>query len=330
MGGVFDNVIRKGDLGGFGLENIGNVSKLNGTVKLAESFTPSELSGQRQRQVRDEEFEDDEEFEERQPQPEPQRKFFGDVNENSSPDFFGKIPTQKKQAPEKIPNFFPPQNKATGGIPSQTNFFGQLKKPNLKTPLIGNLKEGVDFFDSSFTRGGQKPPLKRGTGFDNFVGTINIDRLSGGEPDSAVPLRGVFADKRKGVDTHVQFSNRPVDLSQMNRGGSRVLPNPEGFDNNINVEESVEAFNEVPTTNNKKAGRPKGSLGKKKRIAKKITKTSNKVATKGKRKKKSELSRARKSLLEEQSRLNSGGAPRSSLQANRFSSEDNSFSGLFS
>lgn len=317
---VFDGVVRKGALGGFGLENLGNVSKLNGTVKLAESFTPTELTEQRQ-PVRDEEFEDeefeDEEFEERQPEP-PQPKFFGDVRENNSPEFFGKPPIPKQQAPEKIPNFFPSQNKATGGIPKEANFFGKLTKPKSKTPLIGNLKEGVDFFDNAFTRGGQKPPLKRGTGFDSFVGTIDIGRLARGKPDSAVPLRGVFADKRKGVDRHVQFSNQPVDLAQMNRR-SGVLPNPVGFDEQA----SIEAFEEQIVTENgqvkRKAGRPKGSLGKKKRQAKKITK----------KKKKSELSKARRSLLEEQARLNDGGAPRNALQAKSFSSSDNSFSGLF-
>lgn len=336
MGSVFDGVVRKGELGGFGLENLGNVSKLNGTVKLAESFTPTELSGQRRQPVDEEfeeEFDDDEEFEERQPEPQ-QPKFFGDVRENSSPDFFGKVPVAQKQAPEKIPDFFPQnQNKATSGIPKEANFFGKIPKPKSNTPLIGNLKEGVQFFDNAFTRDGQKPPIKKGTGFDKFVGTIDVGRLSRGKPDSAVPLRGVFADKRKGVDRHVQFSNRPVDLAQMNRNVG-VLPNPVGFDE----EASIEAFEQQIVTENKngngkikrKAGRPKGSLGKKKRIAKKITKTSKKVATKGKRKKKSELSKARRSLLEEQSRLNDGGAPRSALQANRFSSEDNSFSGLFS
>jgi hypothetical protein len=282
---VFDGVVRKGALGGFGLENLGNVSKLNGTVKLAESFTPIELTGQRQQpsedEFDDEEFEDEEDFEERQPEP-AQPKFFGDINENNSNNFFGKIPVQQ-QKPEKIPNFFEDDknNKITRGIPKEANFFGKIPKPKTKTPLIGNLKEGVDFFDNAFTRGGQKKPLKRGTGFDNFVGTIDVERLARGKPNSAVPLRGVFADKKRGV------------------------PNPVGFDEQA----SVEAFEQQIVTENgngkRKAGRPKGSLGKKKRQAKKLDK----------KKKKSELSKARKSLLVEQSRLNDGGAPRNALQA---------------
>ena len=319
---VFDGVVRKGALGGFGLENLGNVSKLNGTVKLAESFTPVELTGQRQQpsedEFDDEEFEDEEDFEERQPEP-AQPKFFGDINENNSNNFFGKIPVQQ-QKPEKIPNFFEDDknNKITRGIPKEANFFGKIPKPKTKTPLIGNLKEGVDFFDNAFTRGGQKKPLKRGTGFDNFVGTIDVERLARGKPNSAVPLRGVFADKKRGVDRHVEFSNAPVDLAQMNRNVG-VLPNPVGFDEQA----SVEAFEQQIVTENgngkRKAGRPKGSLGKKKRQAKKLDK----------KKKKSELSKARKSLLVEQSRLNDGGAPRNALQATSFSSSDNSFRGLF-
>lgn len=318
---VFDGVVRKGALGGFGLENLGNVSKLNGTVKLAESFTPVELTEQRQ-QPRDEEFDDefeddefeDEEFEERRPEPAPQPKFFGDVNENNTNNFFGKIPVQQ-QKPEKIPNFFEnnKQNKITRGIPKEVEFFGKIPKPKTKTPLIGNLKEGVDFFDNAFTRKGQKKPLRRATGFDNFVGTIDIERLARGKPDSAVPLRGVFA--KRNVN---QFSGRPVDLREMNRqADTSIFSTGEGFDN-IDVNESITSFEETPETK-RKAGRPKGSLGKKKRQAKKLDK----------KKKKSELSKARKSLLLEKARLSDGGAPRNALQARSFNEADNSFRGLF-
>jgi len=339
MGSVFDGLIRKGALGGFGLENIGNVSKLNGTVKLADSFTPRELLPRRPDEEYDEEYDEREipyRYRPREPVSQPVEqppKFFGDVKDNNMPDFFGKITTvkTKKKTKEKVPDFFPP-NPVTRGIPKEVNFFNDLPKPNTKKPLISSLNEGVTSFDSSF---GNQNALKRGTGFDNFVGDINIDRLSRGEPDSAVPLTGVFADKRKGVDTHVIFPQDSPNLSAYNK--TRALPNPEGFENGLT---------QAPTSGKRKAGRPFGSLGKKKRKIKKLEeiRTNKKltpdkgvvaslkdisIAKPRKKKKLTELTKARLSLLEEQSRLNEGGAPRNALQAKYYSSEDNSFRSLF-
>ena len=340
MGNVFKNVVREGDLGGFGLENIGNVSKLNGTVRLAESFTPSDMINSTRQRESEQGFDDEDQLDEEQIRdqarqfreqtrknnnPEPP-KFFGDEANKGTPQFFGEI----KQSSKGIPN---PNEVSFFGQPSKVpEFFGNVKNIR-KKPLIGQLNDGVDAFDKSFTYGNAKPPLKRGTGFDNFVGDIDVNALANLEPDSAVPKSGVFADKRKGVDTHRNFiENQSGDLGGFTQQRS-VLPTGSGFgNNNIDINDSVQSFNEIPS--GRKAGRPVGSVGKKKRQARKLAKAKSTtivkpVTVKPKKKKRNELSKARLSLLEEQARLNDGGAPRNALQARSFNTNDNSFRGLF-
>lgn len=290
---VFEGLVKKGELGGFGLEKMGDIAKPNGKVNLAQEFTPTELRPQK---VEIEIDEDGEEVEvvRSQPTQEQPMNFFGEGGQEKTPEFFGSVLPQGK-------------TNVVSGIPKEANFFGKLKRPNADKPLIGNLQEGVSFFDNSFNKKSGKQPLKRGTGFDNFVGDIDINALSRGKPDSAVPKTGIFAkgNERKGI------LRNPVDLSQQN---VQLLPNPEGFED-FNVDESVQAFNEVPshthTDSGKKAGRPKGSVGKKKRQARKIQK-------KKKKKKINELTKSRISLLKERERLKKGGLPRNSFQGDKF------------
>lgn len=348
---VFDKLIRKGDLGGFGLENLGNIGQLNGRVNLPQDFNPTELQPRPQPTVQDVEEDVEQEQEPQQTPPQQQTEqlnFFGEGGtppEQQTPDFFGKVAGNNSQKENNGENIFgkPEDNKVNvnffgSKIPQKSrakvragiannnaNIFGDNIKIKRNKPLIGSLKEGVDFFDRSFNSKSDKPPLKRGTGFDNFVGDIDINALSRGKPDSAVPKTGIFSKQgRKGKGI-----SQPVDLSQMNQNLG-VLPNPKGFED-FNVEQSVESFNETPAPEftGKKAGRPKGSVGKKKRQARKIQK-------KKKKKKINELTRSRISVLKEQERLKKGGVPRNSFQGESFkaggvspNTQDNSFRSFF-
>ncbi len=363
---VFKNLIRKGDLGGFGLENLGDVGSLNGRVQFANHFTPTELREPAPPQQTVEEIEDDVEQDDQvQPQqqqaPEPQANFFGESGTQGENDFFGK-PVAVKESKVEESGFFgkPKDNKVNtnffgkekqnnpdtvdffgseiskksrakvrAGITNNANIFGDKIKIKRNKPLIGSLKEGVDFFDSSFNSKSDKPPIKRGTGFDNFIGDINLGKLARGKPDSAVPKTGIFSKQgRKGKGL-----SQPVDLSQMNQNLG-VLPNPEGFED-FNVEESfgngeksIEEFEESVVTG-KRAGRPKGSVGKKKRQARHIQK-------KKKKKKINELTKSRISVLKERERLKKGGTPRNAIQGANFKStgvspntKDGSFRSFF-
>lgn len=302
---VFEGVIRKGALGGFGLERMGDIANPNGKINLAQEFTPTELRPQ-ETVIEIDEDGDEVEVTRAKPTQEQSMNFFGEGGQEKPPEFFGSV--------------LPKTQNVVSGIPKEANFFGKIPKPNANTPLIGNLKEGVEFFDSSFNKKNGKQPISRGTGFDNFVGDIDVAKLSRGLPDSAVPKTGIFAkgNERRGI------IRNPVDLSQQN---VQLLPNPEGFQD-FDVEESIEAFEE-PVSTGKKAGRPKGSLGKKKRQAKKIQK-------KKRKKKVNELTKSRISVLKEQERLKKGGVPRNAFQGDKFKASgvspntvDNSFRSFF-
>jgi len=289
---------------------------------LAESFTPVELTGS---PVNNEEIDDEEQSEEvqrfqqqtKQPINEQPPDFFDD---KGKPDqFFGGKPETIDFFGSKIKKSS--AKKVRSGIPDVTNLFDEKIKVKRNKPIIGNLREGIGGFDSAF---GNQNALKRGTGFDNFIGDININALSKGLPDSAVPKTGIFS--KSGKKVRKPFRERLSPVLPIPEGfekieDSGVLPISRGFESieQAGIVEPTDMF-EVEKPKKRKAGRPFGSVGKKKRQARKIQK----------KKKKKELDKARVSLLKERSRLADGGVPRNKLQSEEASVVDNSFRGFFS